>query len=398
MRTLFHLFFLLLPGVLLAQTPLQKDLESLHQLLKHTKSYKQQPKARAAIKERVREYQAVEPRNSLEHLSYLVKAISPLNDRHLGLYEVPDLSLYRTYDPDRISLPKFEIPANETLDSKDSLVGIYHFGDWYTLAVFPAALPGEYLGVVTDTKVEHWKRGEIAAWLQRRDDGSLSAIYAHPYTKNYQWFSIEQQVAGTLLRSEIILNGKVMGLVKEGSPSTEQRKVHPSIPAFYHDKEAHYTRIKSFQKNAKTVRSTDSLLAVLRENRPDHYWIIDIRDQEGGAKSEMKKYWKVVKRYKGKVALLVNFNTLSQAELFVIKARRKVVVMGETTRGMLTYGSNFGKSQKLPSGKVMFYPTDMMGWPPHLRYEGKGIRPDLHLSLHQDWVEQARSYFTLKSD
>lgn len=395
MRTLFRFFILFWPGLLLAQGPLQTDLVALHTHLKRTKSYQQQFSARKEVKKHQSAFQDLTPKHDLDHLRFLVKFLSPIKDHHLALYAKPDLSLYTEYAPDRIILPCYEGVLEEQWPH-DELAGKYDFGDWYSILMLPSEIEGEYFGVVTESKVAHWKRGEMAAWIQKRADGTLSAIYAHPYTKNYQWFSIERQQYGALLRSEVNINGKKMRYTKEEAHT--EGMVSPPTPAFFHNKAGHYTRVKSFQKNPKTVKSNDSLLVQVRENLPEKFWIIDIRDQEGGAKSEMKKYWKVVKKYKGKVALLVNFNTLSQAELFALKAKKKAILMGDTTRGMLTYGSNYGKRIALPSEKWIFYPTDMLGWPPNLRYEGKGIAPDVVLSPGEDWIQQAKTYLTSIQD
>lgn len=397
MRTLFRFFIFLWPGLVLAQTSFQSDLYALHAQVKRTKSYKQQAGARKEIKRNMATLSQLQPQNALEHLSFLVQAIAPLKDHHLGLYEMPDMSLYKTYDPERVPLAMYggELPA---FDPADALQGKYTYGDWFSIAVIPSSRAGEYYGVVVESKVEHWKKGEMAAWFQKREDGILQAIYAHPYTKNYQWYSLERLREGELLRSEMKINGKKMRYVKEKGYAPDFSAVAAETPAFYHDQAGHYTRIKSFQKNTKAVKSTDSLVAILRARPPQDYWIIDIRDHEGGAKSEMKKYWKVVKKYKGKLGFLVNYNTLSQAELFALKARKKAVLMGETTRGMLTYGSNYGKTVSLPSKNLRFYPTDMYGRPGLLRFEGKGISPKVKFSTQEDWISQAHAYLTSRLD
>ena len=121
--------------------------------------------------------------------------------------------------------------------------------------------------------------------------------------------------------------------------------------------------------------------------------ILDLRNNEGGAEKEMNKYLKLLKNYtkKGQLILLVNNGTLSQAEIFTLELKQlnNVTVLGQQTKGMLAYGSNYGRKQKLPSGNFEIYPTDMNNGTALLSYEDYGIKPDIILRADQDWIEQA---------
>jgi hypothetical protein len=54
----------------------------------------------------------------------------------------------------------------------------------------------------------------------------------------------------------------------------------------------------------------------------------------------------------------------------------------------LTYGSNYGKWEKLPSQNYSVYLTDMNDHKKLLPYENYGIVPNKILSENADWVEQ----------
>ena len=99
----------------------------------------------------------------------------------------------------------------------------------------------------------------------------------------------------------------------------------------------------------------------------------------------MKKY---VNR--GHLYVLLNNGTLSQAEIFTLKLKKfkNVTTLGQTTKGMLTYGSNYGKRERLPSGRVEIYPTDMNDNARLLQYEDYGINPDMILRDDSNWIEQ----------
>jgi C-terminal processing protease CtpA/Prc len=88
--------------------------------------------------------------------------------------------------------------------------------------------------------------------------------------------------------------------------------------------------------------------------------------------------------------VVVNNGTLSQAEILTLELKqlKNVVTIGQTTKGMLTYGSNYGNRERLPSGRFEIYPTDMKGSKKHLQYEDYGINPDIFLKDDTDWIEQ----------
>jgi C-terminal processing protease CtpA/Prc len=87
---------------------------------------------------------------------------------------------------------------------------------------------------------------------------------------------------------------------------------------------------------------------------------------------------------------LLNNETLSQAEILTLQLKKlkNVTTIGQTTKGMLTYGSNYGKRERLPSGRFEIYPTDMKGNAKLLQYEDYGINPDIFLRDDRDWIEQ----------
>ena len=87
---------------------------------------------------------------------------------------------------------------------------------------------------------------------------------------------------------------------------------------------------------------------------------------------------------------MVNNGTLSQGEIFTLQLKqfKNIKTLGQTTKGMLTYGSNYGKREKLPSQSFEVYVTDMKGDKRLIPYENYGINPDIILSDTKDWIEQ----------
>ena len=62
-----------------------------------------------------------------------------------------------------------------------------------------------------------------------------------------------------------------------------------------------------------------------------------------------------------RVFVLINNGTLSQCEIFALQLKqfKNVIPLGQTTKGMLAYGSNYGKREKLPSQSFERYITDL---------------------------------------
>ena len=63
-------------------------------------------------------------------------------------------------------------------------------------------------------------------------------------------------------------------------------------------------------------------------------------------------------------------------------------MFGETTMGTLAYGSNYGRTQMLPSGQAQVYITDMKGPNELLQYENYGVKPGIVLKNDADWISQ----------
>ena len=116
----------------------------------------------------------------------------------------------------------------------------------------------------------------------------------------------------------------------------------------------------------------------------------------------MKKYLSLLKKYvnHGQLYILLNNGTLSQSEIFTLKLKKlkNTTTLGQTTKGMLTYGSNYGKRERLPSGFFEIYPTDMKGKKNLLLYENFGIKPDIFLKNDSNWIIQVTDIINMKKN
>ncbi|SDE34035.1 Peptidase family S41 [Niabella drilacis] len=344
--------------------------------------------------------------NNYKYFYNLSQLLFPLRDNHLGFYQLPDYKNFKTKETidSFIATKEFYLyPTCEiNIDSlkielakkpADSIEGIYHYDKFYSVGLFRSG-DREYIGVVLDTNIKLWQKGQIAIHLYEYIPNHYKAIYGHPLYKNFLLQTNEKYKNQSLVNSYFYGSYSQSIYTKElghadymnlptNSSKFELKTISDNIQ---------YLLIRTFQADKSTMLSSqkfyDSITSALNKT----YLVLDLRNNEGGAKKEMKKYFSLLKKYTkhGHLYILLNNGTLSQAEIFTLKLQKlkNVTTVGQTTKGMLTYGSNYGKRNKLPSGKFEIYPTDMKGDAKLLKYEDYGIKPKITLENDQNWIEQ----------
>lgn len=406
MRTTLTFLFLLFSLPFYGQDLYIQDLDFLKSKLEETKSFKTQisGKKKTAFGKLYQELLNQKPANQLEYINALSKLVACVNDQHLGLYENANTSHFKDKEAFNLFLESREFrdfpSVSLNLDSlekvllssrSDRVVGIYHFNTVYKVGVFPSS-PTSYTGVILHSNTPQWIPGQIAFTLNTTKQGHFIALYAQPTTKNFMINTNEKYANQTLLNSKQYYSAKYFTYTKLPIDTVDNVNLSSNTPRFLFeelDNNTDYLLVRTFQKNKKTTAQADTFLdSIPKLGKPN--LILDLRNHEGGARSEMKKFHKLIKNYKGKVYVVTNNETLSQAEIFTLKMRkmRKVTVVGQNTKGMLTYGNNYGRRFTLPSGKYTFYPTDMRGLKKHLKYEGIGLQPDVYLDPQQAWLTQ----------
>jgi hypothetical protein len=383
------IFILFTPLFAFSQFPFIQDLEALKTHLTKTKSYKAQSKKLTNFTKLYESTRESKPIDNLEYIHQLSQILTQVNDKHLGLYENPK-------QPDAASngvlLPKLNI----NLDSlalalehfqENDISGIYKIDLGLTIGLFQAKST-VYYGVVIESSLPHWQPGEIAVQLNEYKPNFYHAIAAHPLTKNYIFYPNERFSYGLL--TKFYSKGTTHWYKKNANNYVNLPAETPAFLSTKINDDLYYIRIGTFQRNQKTSNESALFHQYISENVHTKNVIIDLRNHSGGARSETKKYKRWVRKFKGNVIVLTNYETLSQAEIFILSIANKVNLMGQPTKGMLTYGSNYGKRIKLPSGNYTFYPTDMRGRKKLLKYEGLGITPQVYLNPTEEWVSQAQ--------
>jgi C-terminal processing protease CtpA/Prc len=169
-----------------------------------------------------------------------------------------------------------------------------------------------------------------------------------------------------------------------------------NVPAFQFnqiDNSTQYLQIKHFSANPKQMALSESFHERIKDSLTAPNLIVDLRNNDGGAEKVSKKFLTLLKDYsrRGNIYILINYNTQSQGEIFTLELKElaNVKVLGQTTMGKITYGSNYGTRQRLPSNKFEVYITDMKGTGKGLlAYESIGIKPDIEFHNQSDWIGQ----------
>lgn len=376
----------------------QQELNSIDSLLQKTKSYKEQ-----VTGEQLQKYQQKKQELSVradtlhawQRFILLTELLGQVRDNHLGFYQRGNNSEQPVVN---WNLDSLKVVLSEK--SADEIEGIYQYGAHYQMGLVKTG-EQEYQGIVLESKLPTKKPGQLIAWLKGKGKHRFSAVYLHPLTNNLLYHPIERYGNQQLLFSAFYqsnytgvyckkLHGADFGNLPDTSRPFLLTEPRPSVL---------YVRVSSFSNYGNFRKQSDSLIQLVKSTAIQPYTILDLRNNTGGSAGMSKPYIKWVNqvRKKSKVVVLINANTISQGEITAnrLSISKGVVLAGQQTKGMLAYGSNYGKHIPISGGEFVFHPTDMCT-PGLLQFEDIGISPALLLSNERDWLEQIYQYWKLK--
>ncbi|WP_162796038.1 S41 family peptidase [Pedobacter nanyangensis] len=355
----------------------QADLEALYQAVQKMPSYKKLLKGKSNYQQLYQEVKKklkdADERTAFMQLSRLLYFI---NDNHLGFYRTPDSALKTAY----VTLPVNIDSLRKQLAQKDKneLEGIYYMGDYDF---------GLYTTDQQHYKLILLKNGILMGEIIKTPYGGYDGVQYGGRHVPYQ-----------LIKNVRLINGQLIGMPFVKSRAKRFSTLAKSAESFeYKDlnEDVGYLRLSSFSADNANVKKSEAFFKTINGRLASKYLIVDLRNNMGGAYKTSQKFIDLLKKYKGKIFILQNAQTVSNAEQVIIalKGQKNIVTLGEQTKGMITFGSNYGKTILLPSGRFTFYPTDMIGVDRDLAYESKGVDPDVPLNPYQgDWIEQALDY------
>jgi len=349
-----------------------EDIDFLYQAIKKTPSYKEQfksDKSYVSLYEEVRVN--LKDTNELAVYKNLYRLIAPIKDNHLGFYKVVDTNL-----KPRPLLLKINIDSLKQVLLQmplSSLEGIYN-SDGHELAVFKSAAK-EYA-------ILHLKSKIVTGLVIETPHQSLDFISLLNGGRGFVLARNIKHIDGNFVTINLYKTAKAaFGNLKIEKGNFEFKKL---------SNEVDYLRLSSFYSNNVNIAAATKFFQEVKDSIQAPNLIVDVRNNSGGGFKVSQQFINLIKRYKGKVFILQNLRTASNAEKFLVrlKGRKNVITLGETTIGTLAFGSNYGNTLTLPHSKFRFYPTDTFD-KIDLPYENVGVVPDIKLTPSKaDWIEQ----------
>lgn len=353
------------------------DLDFLYQEIKKLPSYKDQLKGDEKYEQLYQNLRAnIKSSDDFEVFQKLSQLIIPIRDNHLGLWRKPDSSY--TFIPEKYTIDSLALVNKYLNYPKDSIEGIYNGGR--QKYVIERVKPNEY-------RLIQLSNGNLTAILYKNAGVGFDMLQFLKYPSSF-----------TLLRNIKLTNQILNG--------TNYYK--GEVKAFYNilsrkekyeykvlEDQIGYLSLGTFNSSDEEIKAATDFFTKVKSTINVKHLIVDIRNNFGGGYKNSGQFINFLKNYPGKIYILQNGYTVSNAEQFIIalKGRSNIKTLGELTKGTISYGSNYGKTLTLPSNRFMFYPTDMSANKKELAFESIGIKPDVELDpFTEDWVSQTIKY------
>lgn len=411
----FLLLFLFCSAGFSQSSPYTADVDALYRVVKQLPSFQDQITgdkkiAYDSLYTAVRNDSA-DFKDGYDYYYRLARLMYPIRDNHLGFYQFPMAVLEeKYYGNDSIvrvykqlwpvkTYPRLSIDTDSLKQilknkPKDSVEGIYYFGSILEMGLIRTGNRNELLGIVLSSSIPQWETGDIAARLTEKVQGNFRAIYGHPLYKNQLLYNNEKFVNHSLINSHFYaLSGDLY--YKKDTAAIDYSRIPKTAPLFELEKvraDVQRLRLGSFDAMEESEKISTAFFQKIKDSLTAQNLIVDLRDNEGGANRISYKFFTLIRDFakNKKVFVLVNNGTMSQGEIFMLqlKALSNVKTLGQTTRGTIAYGSNFGKTERLGNGSIAVYLTDMRDTGGYYKYEDVGVEPEIKLSAGRDWIAQ----------
>ena len=402
MKTLasFSIIFLFTLTSIFSQTQTcdcKEDLDFLVEKIKKMPSYKKQIKGQASdqfehtyakLSAKMEQPIAIE-----ECYKMLIEQLSLVNDGHASIsLNAVYLSEDDSKDDEKLAHfkasdrfknhPKTnrnlsELQEELSKKSVDDKEGIY---DYYSgkqqIGIYYADNQKDFIGVVLESDLNQWESGEIKFYARYTNGNKYDVYYYDGITRTPKHIKSISFENGRLLSYKKVGNIYDYEFREKDKPELEFKQLNESVQYIY---------FGNFSNRKKTAHQTfyNEVAQQLTANTV----IVDLRSNSGGNKKFSDRYLKLLKNKK--VYILTNCYTASNGEQFTVKLKKlkNGMHLGQTSFGVIAYGTNYGKSYDTPSGYFRISPTDM-NFHEFYKYEGRGISPDITLDFDSDWIEQ----------
>ncbi|MGB1308307.1 MAG: S41 family peptidase [Oceanihabitans sp.] len=263
--------------------------------------------------------------------------------------------------------------------TSEELEGIYNFNNSQKIGIYYSENKKDLIGVVLSSTLNQWESGEIIFKATHTNGIKYNLYYYHPITRTPK-----------LVKSISFENGRIWAYKKEGNTANEElpiknqsnwefKQLTPDTQYMY------FGNFSSFSKSNK--KAFKDFYAKMKKELNAKNVIVDLRSNAGGSSKLSDPFLKLLKNKN--VYILTNCFAGSNGEQFTIKLKnlKNAKHLGQTTRGIVAYGMNYGYNYNTPSGIFNMVPTDM-NFHEYIAFEGKGVSPEYPLDFNVDWIEQ----------
>ncbi|WP_296378891.1 S41 family peptidase [Winogradskyella sp.] len=361
------------------------DLDFIVEKMKKMLSYKKQIKGEKAI-ELKNTYKSLsqkmaKPIGIEECFMLLLKQMNLVNDVHASL-QINNENNKLVFKPKILYVNgsrKFQSLESIASELKKKGIsdkeGVYDYGG-EKIGVQYFEKSKHFIGFVIKSNLENWTEGEIRFFLYPIGNDKYNMYY----------YKVDSKIP-VYVKSLSFENGRVWSYKKEGNLNNyELLSEKINVASFKQIKpDIQYLYFKTFGNSKKKELKT--FFEETKDKLTAKNIIVDLRSNSGGNKKYSDPFLKVLKNKN--VYIITNCFTGSNGEQFTLKLlkNKNAKHLGQTTRGIISYGKNYGYYYNSPSGHFTITPTDM-NFHRYIDYEGKGITPEIPLDFDRDWIEQ----------
>lgn len=378
-----------------------KDLDFVYQKLRRSASYRTQKSKHKIFEKKYRELKqetAHREPGLIEAYMKLFELADVLTDNHnlitgntksFSYKDLQDKDFLKKIkqDPAYNFYPKVKLDLDSlenVLSTKDmdDIEGVYYYYNTFKIAIFKNR-NNLYQGVVLETKIPSWERGETMLYLKPKGNNRFRIFMGGLVNKKLM-SSPDYFRDGTFMTIPWKRSNHKNKFYNAPYPGKKYliRHLNHSFT---------YLKLGTFNSSPNGIKQATTFYNKICDALKTPSLIVDLRNNGGGGDKSSKQFFQLFKKYKGNIYLVTNYYTVSNAEQFTIKMKnlKNVTVLGDRTFGMVTYGRNYPEDFETPSKRFRIHFTDLKDhWRKYLHYENVGVEPDVYLDTHSDWVEQ----------